>query len=304
MEHDHAMDFAYHRSLKKTLNACQEWLTYPGNPERPAEYSADLQGWLDAPERPSKMPGNPVADLGHYYGMAACAAYGRQDLEDLAQLLRWAVALRALDLRHRGMFSERRPDLGNWPSEFRDSMKAAGPLMLSEWELGRICAERFIEMAEKDERVNRPPATRMVNHNTNDVFLVGLFSQAFDIPTSFQPRKPLIEPYQQLLDAWRTNDESVFQTAMRAASEFHITRAKSSTGSKFYEFHTAFDRLFPAELLAVQALRLRDGLPAFEAGHLLVDGPWAVIKDLPEAEPNPLTVQVEAQLHRDYPDFR
>ncbi|KAB8173051.1 hypothetical protein FKV24_014415 [Lysobacter maris] len=298
------MDFAYHRSLKKTLKACQEWLDHPGNPERPAEYSADLQGWLDAPERPAKMPGNPVADLGHYYGMAACAAYGRQDLEDLAQLLRWAVALRALDLRHRGMFSERRPDLGNWPSEFWDSMKAAGPLMLSEWELGRICAERFIEMAEKDQRVNRPPATRMVNHGTNDVFLIGLFSQAFDITTDFQPREPLIEPYQQLLDTWRTKDESVFQSAMQAASEFHISRSKSGSRYKFCEFEKTFDRVFAAELLAVQALRLRDDLPAFEAGHLLVDGPWAVIKDLPEAEPNPLTIQVEAQLHRDYPDFR
>lgn len=298
------MDFAYHPSLKKTLEECQEWLTYPGNPERPVEYSADLQTWLDAPTRPARMQGNPVADLAHYYGMAACAAYGRKDLQDLVQFLHWSVALRALDLRHRGMFSERHPDLGNWPSEFWDSMKAAGPTMLSKWNLSRICAQRFIEMAEKDERVNQPPATRRINHDTNDVFLIGLFSQAFDIATSFQSRKPLIAPYQQLLDAWRTQDESIFRSAMQAAADFHVSRAKPSTGKTFYEFDTALDRLFPAELLAVQALRRRDGLPAFKADHLLIDGPWAVIKDLPDAEPHPLTVRVEARLHRDYPDFR
>ncbi|KAB8171258.1 hypothetical protein FKV24_015735 [Lysobacter maris] len=298
------MDFAYHPSLKKSLKGSHEWLAYPDNLGRPAKYSSHLREWLAVPERPARMRGHPVADLGHYYGMAACDAYWRQDLADLAKFLRWAVDLRALDLRRSGTFSEQSPDDGDWPSEFWDSMKAAGPMMLSEWELGRICAERFIEMAEKDQRVNRPPATRMVNHNTNDVFLIGLFSQAFDITTDFQPREPLIEPYQQLLDAWRTKDELVFQSAMQAASEFHISRSKSGSRYKFCEFEKTFDRVFAAELLAVQALRLHDDLPAFEAGHLLVDGPWAVIKDLPDVEPNPLTLQVEAQLQRDYPEFR
>ncbi|KAB8195034.1 hypothetical protein FKV24_005340 [Lysobacter maris] len=298
------MDFAYHRSLKKILRECQEWLTCPGNSDRPAKYSGYLQEWLDAPERPARMKAMPMDVLGHYYSIAACDAYGRQDLGDLARFLRWAVALRALDLRLKAMFCQRSPDEGGWLREFHDSMRAAGPLMLSQWHLSQICAARFIQMAEQDELVSRPPATRMINHNTNDVFLVNLFSQAFDLPTCFQPRKPLIEPYQRLLDAWRTEDKSIFQSAMQAASEFHISRAKASTGRTFYEFNDDIDRLFPAELLAVQALRQRDGLPAFDAGHLLVDGPWAVIKDLPEVEPNPLTVQVEAQLHRDYPDFR
>lgn len=91
---------------------------------------------------------------------------------------------------------------------------------------------------------------------------------------------------------------------MGDASEFHISRSKSGSRYRFCEFEKIFDRVFAAELLAVQALRRRDGLPAFEAGHLLVNGPWAVIKDLPDAEPHSLTEQVEAQLHRDYPDFR
>ncbi|UOV07595.1 hypothetical protein MUU77_12105 [Pseudoxanthomonas sp. F37] len=298
------MDFAYHPSLKKTLKECQEWLTYPSSQAMPERYSSHLQEWMAAEERPARMRGNPVDDLGHYYGIAACDAYKRKCTADLARLLRWAVAFRALDLRRSGMFSEQYPGDGDWPSEFSDSMKAASVLTLSEWALGRICVERFIQMAEKDQRVNQPPATRRINHSTHDVFLIDLFAQAFDLTTSFRPCRPLIEPYQQLLDAWHTEDESIFRSAMQAAADFHISRAKASTGRTFYEFNYDIDRLFPAELLAVQALRRRDGLPAFEAGHLLVDGPWAVIKDLPDAEPHPLTVRVEAQLHRDYPDFR
>jgi hypothetical protein len=87
-------------------------------------------------------------------------------------------------------------------------------------------------------------------------------------------------------------------------ADFHISRSKDSTGSKFYEFTWTFDRVFPAELLAIQALRRRDGLPAFDTGHALIDTPWSVIKELPEVEPHPLIVAVEARLKNDYPTFR
>ena len=84
------MDFAYHPSLKKTLEECQEWLAYPGNADRPAKYSGHLQQWLDAPERPAPMRGMPMDSLGHYYGIAACDAYRRKALDDLARFLQWA----------------------------------------------------------------------------------------------------------------------------------------------------------------------------------------------------------------------
>ncbi|WP_208800345.1 hypothetical protein [Xanthomonas cucurbitae] len=42
-----------------------------------------------------------------------------------------------------------RQDLGNWPTEFADSMRAAGPAMLSWWDSAETCAQLFIEMAEK-----------------------------------------------------------------------------------------------------------------------------------------------------------
>ena len=272
-----------------------------GDQER---YVAELQAHLNAAD-----PLNPKAVLqlgwvGHYYSVATCDAYFRSDTGELAQFLQWTVALRALEFRWRGMYSAMRPDLGNWPTEFSDSMKAAGPGVLSWWSEAATCAEHFLAMIEKDQRVNVLAEARRVKHGTHDVFLAYLFSQAFSIKTSFEPLKPLIPEYQAPLDSWRTTDETAFRAAMHAAAEFHISRSKHSSGSKIYEFNYDIDRLFPAELLAVQALRSRDGLPAFESGHLLIDAPWAVVRDLPEIEPYPLAVAVEARLKKDYPLFR
>lgn len=44
-------------------------------------------------------------------------------------------------------------------------------------------------------------------------------------------------------------------------------------------------------------------MPEFETGHLLIDTPWAVIRDLPEVEPHPLIAIVEARIKHDYPAF-
>lgn len=131
-----------------------------------------------------------------------------------------------------------------------------------------------------------------------------LFSQAFRVQTDFRSTNPLVAAYQGLLDCWRTKNEAQFKEAMHAAAEFHISRSKDGTDRNKYEFEWDIDRLFPPELLSVQALRRRDGLPEFETGHLLVDGPWAAIRDLPPAEPHPMAVAVEARLEQDYPLFR
>ena len=130
-------------------------------------------------------------------------------------------------------------------------MKAVGPVMASWWDDASICAGRFLEMAEKDQRINRSVHSRRIAHGTNDVFLCFLFSEAFDIPTDFKPQKPLIAQYQALLDHWKLTDETLFGKVMSDAADFHISRSKHSTGSTFYEFDRDIDRLFPGELLAV-----------------------------------------------------
>jgi hypothetical protein len=290
-------------SLKKLSRECREWMEHARETGRWAHYAVELQAYLDTPG-----PLNPKAILqlgwvGHYHGNAACDACLRADIGQSIELLQWVVALRALEFRWHGMYSALRPDLGNWPAEFRDSMKAAGPAMLSWWDEAAICAKRFLQMVEKDQRVNTLAAARRIKQGTNDAFLACLFSQAFGIETSFKPLKPLIPEYQALLDGWRTTDQAVFRAIMQAAAVFHISRSKHGTDKNKYEFEHDMDRVFPAELLAVQALRRRDGLPEFETGHLLIDTPWAIVRDLPKAEPHPLATAVEARLKHDYPQF-
>ena len=298
------MTLPFHPSLKKLPQECREWMEHAEKARKWERYAVKLQEYLDTPGSLNAKAGIQLGRLGHFYDVAACDAYFRGDTEQLVKLLQWAVVLRALEFRWDGMYSAMRPDLGNWPTEFWDSMKAAGPSMLSWWNEAAVCAERFLQMAEKDQRINTLVESRRIKRNTNDVFLAYLFSQGFGIATAFTPRKPLIPHYQALLDHWRTADEALFGSVMKDAAEFHISRSKDSTGSKFYEFNYDIDRLFPAELLAVQALRRRDGLPEFETGHLLVDAPWAIVRDLPRVEPHPLAAAVEARLKQDYPQFR
>lgn len=238
--------------------------------------------------------------LGHYFNVAARDAYFRANITDLTRFLQWTVALCAVPLRWNGMHSEMHPDLGNWPTQFWDSMKAVGPTMVSWWDEASVCARRFLEMAEKDQRVNRSAESRRIAQGTNDAFLCFLFSDAFGIATDFKPQKRLIVQYQAGLDHWRSADEATFAKVMRDAADFHISRRKHSNRSKFYEF----DRLFPGKLLAVQARRCRDCLPDFDTGHLLIDAPWALLRDLTPVERRPIAAAIKLRLKRDYPLFR
>jgi len=182
-------------------------------------------------------------------------------------------------------------------------MKAVGPTMLSDWEHGRMCASYLIAIAHKDMRINVPVIRKEGwGKGTNDAFLIGLFSQAYDIPTHYESANPMVAPYRQLLEVWRTTDQAAFQHAMNVAAEFHISRSKDSTDRNDYEFDHYIDRVYPGELLAVQALRRRDGLPAFDTGHVLVDTPWSILRDLPTCEPHPLAVALEVRLRKDDPE--
>jgi hypothetical protein len=298
------MPLALHPSLKKLPLNSRLWIENAEGKKELHGLVQSLVGFLDLPNHLDAKPYNRIGWISNYYCVAAFDAFCREDEENFHVFLKWSIAFSAIVFRWDGMYSELRQDLGNWPREFRDSLRAAGPMILSRWDEAKICAVRFIEMAEKDQRVNVVRGSRRIKQGTSDAFLINLFAQAFDLKTSFIPPKPLIPEYRVLLDNWRTADQSVFKQAMQAAADFHISRSKSNTNSKFYEFDNIFDRIFPAELLSIQALRRRDGLPGFETGHLLVDTPWSVIKDLPEVEPHPLAVAVEARLKKDYPLFR
>ncbi|MDO5691577.1 MAG: hypothetical protein Q4G70_03725 [Pseudomonadota bacterium] len=188
---------------------------------------------------------------------------------------------------------------------FWHSMRAMQPLMLSHWDEAAACAELLVATAHKEMRVANPLTfPKGWGKGTSDAFNVFLMAQAFDIPCHFKPAKPLTPEYQSVLDHWCTDDLELFQQIMQAAAEYHISRARSSTNREEFEFSDVWDQLYPGELLAIQALRRRDGLPEFETGHIYIDTPWSLIRDLPPAEPDPLLEQVIARLKQDYPTFR
>ncbi|HEX7813527.1 hypothetical protein [Dyella sp.] len=176
--------------------------------------------------------------------------------------------------------------------------------MLSRWENAEVSTRLFIEVAHKDQ-ATYAAITRKDDwgNGTNTAFLIYLTADAFGIPTHYKPAKPFLPAYQSLLEAWRTTDEAIFQDAMLAAIEFHISRSKNATERNNYEFDDYFDRIYPAELLAVQALRRRDGLPEFQTGHLLVDTPWSIIRDAEPVEPHPVFVAVQDRMRQDYSGF-
>lgn len=292
-------------SLQPIFEECREWLAYPQHQGLLKDEKAQLQAYLAAPGQINPKALLSLKWLAHHSGMSACEAYGRQDLPALAPHLNNAVGYRSLVLRLEASFSAMTPETtgAGRPAPFKDSVNAAAPGMLGRWDIARICAKGFIEIAEKDQRL-RNPGSRRLHHGTLDAFLVGLFSQAFLIETAFRSIKPIHPVYAALLGYWRSPNAADFGPAMQDAAEFHVSRSRDSTGSVEYEFDSSFTRVFPVELLTVQSLRRRDKLPAIEIGHPLVDEAWSTITQLPSAPADPVLVEMEARLKNDYPLFR
>lgn len=298
------MNLGPHPSLRKLASECSEWLENARKKGKAEQAEAAIQKFLDTPGQLHQKAAGQLSDLALVYDVGSCDAFFRSDVETLAEFIQRAVRLRALYFRWMGMYSDMRQDLGNWPREFSDSMMAMGPSMLSWWDEGSICAQLYIEMAEKDQSINKMPEMRRIKNSTSDVFAVALFSTEFEIPTSFEPLNPLIPEYRAVLDAWKTDDQVKFQAVMQVASEFHISRSKESTDRLKFEFDATIDRVFPAELLAIQALRRKHGLPEFETNHSLVDEPWKILRGIRSVARFPLAQAVEERLTRDYPQFR
>jgi hypothetical protein len=292
-------------SLQPIFEECREWLAYPQHQVLFEDERTQLQAYLAASGQLNPKALLSLKWLAHHSGMAACEAYGRQDLPVLASHLNSSVDYRALVLRLEAAFSAMTPETtgGGRPAPFKDSVNAAAPAMLGRWDVAQICANGFIEIAEKDQRL-RIPGSRRLRHGTLDAFLVSLFSQAFLIETVFQSIKSIHPVYAALLQYWGSPNPTDFVPAMQEATEFHVSRSRDSSDSVEYEFDSSFTRVFPVELLMVQSLRRRDNLPAIEIGHPLVDDAWSTITQLPSVPADSLLVAVEARLKKDYPLFR
>ena len=294
--------FVWHPSLKKTFKGCDVW--WQSNMVERDRLRTELARIEQDLQKDGLFGTDPstLMLIAHTLAMQSCILSGKGDLGSLVCPLRWGTMFRALDFLKaatRTYATDRPTSL----TALWTSMMAVGPTMLSDWEHARRCAYYLIQLAHKDMRINHPIIRKEGwGKGTNDAFLIGLFSQAYDIPTHYESVNPMVEPYRDLLAVWRTTDQHAFQYAMAAAANYHITRSKHGTDRNKYEFETAFDRVYPGELLAVQALRRRDGLPAFDTAHLLVDTPWSILSDLPACEPHPLAVALEARLRKDDPE--
>lgn len=293
----------WHPSLKKVFKDCDLW--WQNNMVKRNKLEEELGVFSVEVETPGLfIPGAGTMQMvSHAYASGACTSDASGNHAYLADMLRRAVEFRALDFRALAGVSL---PLANQPLRpFKSGMLAAGPAMLSQWQLAEVCARVLIDVAEKDLQVHplkvSPDRWR---RGTSDAFLIYLFADAFNLSTTYEPKDSVLPEYQAVLDAWRTDDEGLFRSVMQAASDFHISRSRGSTNRMDYEFEYNFDRVYPAELLAVQALRRRIGAPEFAVGHMLVDTPWALIRDLPEVAPHPLAAQAEARLRKDYPSFR
>ncbi len=291
----------WHPSLKSTFKGCEVWWQSCMVKENRREAMSALLAKSLTEGGRLKLHPYALRGLSQTYTIQTCLLASKSEVEALVCPLRYGVEFRALDFMKVAIRSL--PGDDSQPLlPFESGLMAVGPSILSNFALGRVCAYYLIQVAHKDMRINVPTIRKEGwGKGTSDAFLIFLLSQAYDIPTHYEPAKPMIQPYQHLLEVWRTADHDVFRQAMAEAAEFHVSRSKDSTDRNWYEFEHDIDRVYPGELLAVQALRRRDGLPQFATGHLLVDTPWSILRDLPECEPHPMAVQLEARLRQDDP---
>ena len=291
----------WHPSLKSTFRSCKDWMETTGLTSL-SESEVDIDQRLSAPGKLCVTTSIYVGLMGHALAVEACSFKANSTRDILLRHIQWAVSFYDLAFRFDAFTSMHSED--QYLNSFRSSMKVAGSVMLSHWEDAAASARLLIDVAHNDQKENVSVIRRAGwGKGTHTTFLIYLLSDAFEIPTHYQPVAPFLPAYEHLLDVWRTTDESAFREAMLPAIEFHISRGKYSTERNDYEFDHPFHRVYPAELLAVQALRRRDGLPEFQAGHLLVDTPWSIIRDAEPVEPHPLFVAIQDRMRQDYPGF-
>lgn len=157
------MSDKFTKAMQKTFKECEEWLAYPQHQSRLEEEHAEIRAYMAAPSQLNPKVLFGLSRFGLHAGIAACEAFSRKAIADLALHLTSAVGYSSLVLRLEATFSAMRPENAGSgrPAPFRDSMKAAGPAALGPWDEARRCAISFIEVAEKDQRLRIPESRRL-----------------------------------------------------------------------------------------------------------------------------------------------
>lgn len=260
------------------------------------------EDWLTSPLSHSAR--GSIDRMAMPFELDAVLALAAGDSPVLASSCRNASAFRSIAFRWK-VFLIPHIKGYNLPLSAWDTIKATNPAILGQWDEAKVCAQALVEAAHINQVHHSPEArAKSWGKGTIDALLIYLLSSAFDIPTHYEPVNPVVAPYRELLEHWRTTDQAQFRKVMQAAAEYHLQCCGDSTDDVEYDFDWYFEQVFPLELLAIQALRRRDGLHSFDTGHALIDAPWAMLRELPAAPLHPMIARVDARLRKDYPNWR
>ena len=219
----------WHPSLKKTFKGCEVW--WQSSMVKRDKLGTELARLKNDLEKEGRFITDDPSTLmliAQTLTTQACIVSGKGELGSVPAPLCWGVTFRALDMLKIATRTYR-SDASTLLTSLWTSMTAVGPTMLSDWERARLCAYYLIQLAHKDMRLNVPVIRKEGwGKGTNDAFLIHLFSQAYDIPTHYESVNPMVEPYRQLLEVWKTKDQEAFQQAMTMAAEYHISPAKTA----------------------------------------------------------------------------
>ncbi|TKD03380.1 hypothetical protein [Polyangium fumosum] len=121
------------------------------------------------------------------------------------------------------------------------------------------------------------------------VFMLELWHRYAGTPRPELDRQGIarIGVYRSVLDTW--NDGQGFVTALLNACDYHLDEAVYSDANK--EFLTSPYDLFPVDILAIAAVRAKQGLPMPELDHPLMQTPLAKLppnNTRPRMPPDPL----------------
>lgn len=289
---------------KIAYQASERWLQHAVTDGRPGRDEQDVRKALlsDAPF--SRVENSALRSIGYFHGVRATVYLGRGAHEEARLCLGNAIAFKALGfLLQAAVPHPKQPRM--LPLPIQSGLAAAGPCVSGWWSWADQCADWLARVAESNQRLYTDEGRiDSWGRGTSDAFLIALFADALQVKTTYTPVRPLHAAYAEVLAHWRTLDEPIYRQAMQGAAVYHESQCQRDAGAVQCEFDSPPDWVFPMELIAVQSLRRREGLPAFQTGNAIVDAAWAVAQDLRLSDCSPLVLQTAARLQSDYPQLQ
>ena len=246
-----------------------------------------------------------ISGMAEHHQNCACAALLHEDSDALAEHLSKAVHLRALLARFYAAIPVLDTGVIALSYNASTALDLAAPTMLGDWPQGETCAKVLLSAGESE--MARDPDHRRTHswgRGTVAAFIIEFLASEYRLSHRYSPQVPLASEYVKLLSAFRETDKNVYEGAMRAAIARHVRESKETSRFKPpSDFHNDFHRFFPVELLSIQAIRRRDGLPEFDTKHPLVDMPWSLLRTATCFSRMEIAGRVEMRLRLQYSRF-